>query len=249
MNYVFENTIVTSVIDYLTIIKKYFKSIKKMGWCYRGQSNIQWKLKPKAGRDEYYKQSWAEKFPDIPHYDLNRFNDWKHHAVGYIKNLPEHELEQLALAQHYGLATRLLDWTNNPLVSLYFAVHENFDKDGVVYCYLGHYAITRDNNNFQEIDKVCTYIPRKIFQRLINQQGLFTYHPNPTECLEPERANEIHKNISYNGLNLVKIIIPKEFKENILNELYELGIDESFLFPDLDGVSKMINMQTMMTNK
>ena len=37
-------------------------------------------------------------------------------------------------------------------------------------------------------------------------------------------------------------------EKNILNELYELGIDEVSLFPDLDGLSKMINTQTMLLN-
>ena len=43
---------VDSIIDYLGVIKKYFKSIKKMAWCYRGQTNIKWDLKPKGGREE-----------------------------------------------------------------------------------------------------------------------------------------------------------------------------------------------------
>ena len=45
---------VIQLIEYLTVIKKHFKSISKMVWVYRGQSNINWKLKPKAGREEYY---------------------------------------------------------------------------------------------------------------------------------------------------------------------------------------------------
>lgn len=43
--------------------------------------------------------------------------------------------ERLALMQHYGLRTRILDITNNALVALYFAVTDNKDEDGVVYIF------------------------------------------------------------------------------------------------------------------
>ncbi len=235
---------VIDTILYLSIIKKYFKSARRLGYCYRGQSNIDWQLQPKAGREEFYKKNWSITHPNNDDYDLCRFKEWQDYAVAYNSNLPKLELEQLALAQHHGLATRLLDWSTNPLVALFFAVNNDFDKDGVVYCYLGHKATTNDNQLFRSIQEVVTYMPRAITQRIVNQQGLFTYHPNPNLELKPEEANIMYKNDAYNNLNLSKITILKKYKNTILKELFELGIDESFLFPDLDGLSRMINTQT-----
>ncbi len=49
------------------------------------------------------------------------------------RNLYDHNLDWLALMQHYGLPTRLLDWSTNMLVGLYFAVNKDEDIDGSLY--------------------------------------------------------------------------------------------------------------------
>lgn len=244
---------IIGILDYLTIIKKDFKPLSGLGWVYRGQSSNEWVLKPKAGRDEYFNHKWVEK---NPHYDLNRFYAWKEKAIAYSKKLPKFDLEQLALAQHHGLATRLLDWTYNPLVALFFTVNDNFNKDGVVYCYLSGSEDRVIENSIKDkhknlpINEVYIYMPRPITSRLLNQQGLFTYHTNPNQELKAKESQEDlkFKKIAYNDMNLARIIIKKELKKNILRGLAEFGIDESFIFPDLDGLSQKINTETMISN-
>lgn len=55
-------------------------------------------------------------------------------ASAYVNNIPADDYVRWAeLAQHYGVPTRFLDWTENPLVALYFACESNSSKDAVVW--------------------------------------------------------------------------------------------------------------------
>ncbi len=218
-----------------------------IGWCYRGHEKTEWELKPKAGREEFFDSLWSEKQlrkPSLPDKDLGRFKAWCDEAAAFTSELPENDFERLALAQHYGLATRLLDWTKNPFVALFFACKKYGDFNGFVYCYLPNLFIDSKKLKLKEVEVVACYEPRPFNQRIHNQKAMFTYHPHPEIALERALVDTELKRISKSGYNLECILIPKEAKSIILRELHEIGIDDSFLFPDLDGLSDLINWGT-----
>lgn len=221
--------------DDLETFHKLFRAYRShdgFGNWFRGQSNITWPLLPKAGRKEYYLQE---------NRDLGRFHDWCIHAVAYC-SLPKTKLESLAIAQHHGLATRLLDWTMNPLVAAYFCCNENQQSDGGIYALETPGELANDDLNFEllkEHNGILGYMPKFISPRMLNQRALFTIHSDAKSEIP------VTESILKNGEpNLTRILIEAKLKKEIIKMLDDYGINQVSLFPDLDGLSLHMNNKT-----
>lgn len=97
-----------------------------MWW--RGHADaVNWLLKPSVFRKRRDGQ---------PYDEIALINNFQMRAYGRLGHRPRpcSELEWLFLAQHYGLPTRLLDWTESPLVALYFAVSEEYCQGALADC-------------------------------------------------------------------------------------------------------------------
>jgi hypothetical protein len=211
---------------------------------FRGQQQ-DWPLLPKIARLKYKKE--------VPIAELEMFQKLIEVAHPYISGKIEPfskgtiHVDILAYAQHNGMATRLLDWTLNPLAALWFAVRRPpaVDKtkslsDGVVwsYCPMGFPKpfLIRGYSPFLTGNIVASYRPCHVTPQITAQQGLFTVHGynEDDKCFSPMEENEIY------GTSLTKIIIPAKQFSGLRYQLDRCGVNEASMFPGIEGLCRYL---------
>lgn len=190
---------------------------------YRGHASVEFKLIPSIGRGYVVGQENA-----LLQYEREIFEDFKRKYSMFTDVRPKNDMEFLFLAQHYGLPTRLLDWTYNPLVALYFACCSHKEIDGVVYqsCPFSRSIFQPEVHDILNFRATTFLIPNLTDVRYKNQNGLFVLYPEPWK--------EDFVNVTR------KFVIPANAKSDILNKLAKIGITQSFIMPSLDSLCKDI---------
>lgn len=192
--------------------------------------------------------------PKIARYDqqldLHTREEYMLHELGrrgslYRKMDHLDEWDLLTLAQHNGMATRLLDWSTNPLTALWFAC-ENTESKTSSFVY-----ILRPHRGIKHIDRKITPTPKKHIgfgilkprledPRVIAQDGWFTVHTVSRKYGKIQSINEVTNLVD----GLVKIEIPAKAAKHVLKSLDILGVNHQTIYPDISGVCSYINWKS-----
>lgn len=157
----------------------------------------------------------------IPSY-VDRDNDW----------------DLLVLAQHFGMKTRLLDWTSNALAALWFACHSKGKNNAYVYALDASNVMLKSlkGSPFDQ-SKTRVIMPNLSNDRIIAQTGCFTAHRFSEKV---GRFVALEKNTDVKS-KLTEYVIPASKKEEILISLERCGVSARSLYPDLGGLCQFLN--------
>ena len=251
---------VDSLEEYISHVEKLRAKRTKRLW-YRGCGNATHKLQPSL-----YRHAKHKTIDEILVLEKELLARFRQRSIPFHSRPMADEWEWLFLMQHYGVPTRLLDWSESPLMALFFAVTSASHKMGKtgrpvfknnaciwlldpekwnehsvdLKSYKGSVLSTDDANAtaYKPVANTATMKPSPIAiygshnsQRIVAQRGVFVCFGKNTQPME----------VAYNVEQfptdcLMKVVVRKGRLPFLYEALQRQGITDSVVFPDLDGL-------------
>lgn len=225
------------------------------GWAFRGEQSADWDLFSSLSRRL---MRFAADEPLWPEREARAMRIFRRKAHNYLGDprVTEDDLRTLAMMQHHGAPTRLLDFTKSPFVAAFFALEHAVGEAAVfaldtprLWASAPRFdtTLTRERidprlpGNFERyfapnrLPLLWAGEPAEMDRRLIAQSGLFLV-PGVLHMT----LDQILKEYEPDGSLLVKIVVPARLRDEAMKTLYRMNITYATLFPDLDGLARSL---------
>ncbi len=227
---------------------------------FRGHASLGWKLQPSGLRG----RQWGKHTCQDENESFEEFLT-KAPALGAPESIRSNLWDGYFLMQHYGVPTRLLDWTENVLVATYFALAARQCGADAAIWMLDPYELNERNDGFRKDEVISPgFIGNKARQRkkidkwlpLSANRESHTIPPEPLAVYPAYFARRIENQKScftihgseVRGLDklwkrggpLLRIVIEGQNIAKIRSQLTDLGVDASSVYPDLDGLGMLL---------
>jgi len=225
-------------------------------YAFRGLADVEHDLSTSLSR-------LARTHPDIAKLELAMLRNFRKYAAQQTPARVDSIWHWLAVAQHYGLPTRLVDWTFSPLVALHFATEhpENYGRDGVVWCVdfvRANKLLPRKLRGILEDEGSDTFTAEMLdgfetlrdFDALSRDTFLMFLEPPALDArilnqaalfsLMPSPSASLHEWLESHPDLSRRVVVPAELKWEVRDKLDQANITERTLFPGLDGLSRSL---------
>jgi len=236
-------------------------------YVFRGHANSKWNL-----------ESTLERLLS-PNLTADRLISFEEHSMQLFKSKfniynskekePDSTLSRLAMMQHYGVPTRLLDLSTSPYVALYFAIEErngNTSDDLCIYAFdynaineIGINQLKATDNEFKYNQIEASHKSDHVFDKTISRfSHNMAWITEPGElngridrqsgcfmicCNKGAKLQDILNSDIYADCNMFRCIIPKHFYQSIFALLRKMNINGKTLYGDLQGLGRSIKME------
>lgn len=233
---------------------------EQVKWVYRGESDSTWSLSSSLERTF---SDFAIDKKNAETIETHMIRDFRRQYAGPDRDLVNKDtLYSLALMQHHGAPTRLLDFTYSPFVAVFFAIIgfkqssvwminaewlRTTKNSQVLKDYLAKRKVdrTRTDESFKPLFLNNTYEfvylenPLPLNQRLIIQQGVFLC-PGSIKATMKENIKKMEGWESSDNILRVILKFDKYQYRQALNALNAMNINSASLFPGLDGFARSL---------
>jgi hypothetical protein len=252
-----------SFTEFVAFVEKVQKKSRNPLW-YRGCSDSNYKLLPRL-----YRHRRITEIGQLTELEYQLMTRFRQRSIPFHNKPLDNDWESLFFMQHYGIPTRLLDWTENPFIALYFAVMSSnfvykmnklrYKKSASIWildpiCWnrraLKHESYDQGILSTSD-EQIKGYTPTARFVKM-NDLPVALFGTHNSQRIVAQRGvfvifgkNKLGMETTFNLEDfpencLIKVTIDKKVLPGIRRSILNHGITESVVFPDLEGLAKEI---------